>query len=195
MKAGIRWWHTVVTYVCKVTWVTRRVSYTNRNYFPLRAPDIILESVLSSLYFSVLVFCFSLSCILSTNCCQCLWIVYAWLPLRFSSNVYLVNYLQFILSLNHDVGLISHTKTHSLDVYRKLKTFDICPTNVFLYVQRICFCVKSDQHHKLMKVAIKWWHTLVKRTFVKWYMYFVKLFMEKRHFQYHDPLENTTTDK
>jgi hypothetical protein len=36
--------------------------------------------------FSVLCFliCLSSSCILCAQCCQCLWIVHSWLPLRFS---------------------------------------------------------------------------------------------------------------
>ena len=29
-------------------------------------------------------FCLSSSCVLSTKCCQCLWIVYSWFSLRFS---------------------------------------------------------------------------------------------------------------
>ena len=36
------------------------------------------------LVFCVFVFCFSLSCILCSKCCQCLWIVHSWFPLRFS---------------------------------------------------------------------------------------------------------------
>ena len=40
----------------------------------------------SSLWISVLyvLFCLSLFCVLCNQCCQCLWVVHSWLPLRFS---------------------------------------------------------------------------------------------------------------
>jgi len=31
--------------------------------------------------FSFLCFCLSSSCVLCAQCCQCLWIVYCWLPI------------------------------------------------------------------------------------------------------------------
>jgi hypothetical protein len=38
----------------------------------------------SSLSLQQILFCLSLSCVLCTQCCQFLWIVHSWLPLRFS---------------------------------------------------------------------------------------------------------------
>ena len=35
-------------------------------------------------FFIFFVYCLYLSCVLYTRCCQFLWIVYAWLPVRFS---------------------------------------------------------------------------------------------------------------
>jgi hypothetical protein len=54
----------------------------------LDCPFLIATSVFSNVYIQynpfIVLFCLSSSCVLCTQCCQFLWIVHFWLPLRYS---------------------------------------------------------------------------------------------------------------
>ena len=61
-----------------------------------------------SSFLCCLLFCLSLSCVLCTQCCQFLWIVHSWLPLRISITFTTLIYLcLYILKIFQSI-LVSH---------------------------------------------------------------------------------------
>ena len=68
--------------------------------------------VVSNTYRVVLLFCLSLLCVLCTLCCQLLWIVHSWCPLRFS--------LTFIYT-KIQTEVDSHTSQHQMRYHNNNK--------------------------------------------------------------------------
>jgi hypothetical protein len=71
-------------------WTYRRLNWQRVSHittYPLQTPRVFggVRVVLCSCLCCMAFFCFgwSSSCVLCTQCCQCLWIVYSWLHLRF----------------------------------------------------------------------------------------------------------------
>ena len=72
-------------------WATWQVSYKRQELLGHRENIDSYLFLVESMLLIFLVFCvwlcfiyLSLLCVLCTQCCMCLWIVYFWLPLRFS---------------------------------------------------------------------------------------------------------------
>jgi hypothetical protein len=74
-------------------WVTWRVSYKRQKLLTLReqlGSTPVFGGVRVAHHFNLLcgflffLLCLSSSCVLCAHCCQCLWNVHFWLPLRFS---------------------------------------------------------------------------------------------------------------
>ena len=85
-------------------WAIQRVSYKRQELLTLReylcSPPVFGGHCVGnrfSFLSCVVLLCLSLSCILCTQCYQCFWVVYSWLPLRFSLTF--IYYLLYVLYL------------------------------------------------------------------------------------------------
>ena len=102
----------------------------------LDCPFLIVHSVFSSVY---------LSCVLRTQCCQCLWVVHSWLPARCSLILIVLCFVYSILTVSLD-----------------------CP---FLIVNSVFFnvylsCVLRTHCWQCLWIVHSWWSPLFSLMFI-----------------------------
>ena len=77
-----------INLVCMIMLLSK-LNLTTLVYYIFGDSGTILWSTCCS-YF---LFCLSSSCVLCTQCCQCLWIVHSWFPLRFSVAIICISFI------------------------------------------------------------------------------------------------------
>ena len=96
---------------------------------------------LGSVLLIVLVFCavfwfyLSLSCVLCTQCCQCLWIVHYLLPLRISLAFKLV-------LLKEDMNRAHMQAKHRFTLILEFELYSLCSVGYFVFTTSIFFLSK-----------------------------------------------------
>ena len=127
-------------------------SSRSRNGLPLLStwvhPRLLVEFVLLIILISVLCFCLCLfsSCVLCPQCCQFLWIVHYWLPLRFSPTFIafmvfglmyaVVNFVLYCINFMQNYKLnTDYCYLHSSNYYPTSHKTAICfpLTNIYNY--------------------------------------------------------------